>query len=275
MEFRSVSFTVENRIATAVINRPEAANTINIEVKDELLAIVKEASLNDDIGVLVITGAGRIFCAGGDFRPSKVRGQALDAAKAEDMQPAYDDARKGRLLPDVIELSMALQRLEKPTIAMVNGPAIGHGFDVMLCCDIRTGSPESRFTVGFTRMGMPQPTGGAWLLPRLVGLGRALELALRGNWFSADEAYRIGLLNHLFPVDQLEKETMALAAEIASGPPIAQRLAKQLIYKSQLVDFETCLAFSTACGFIAGESNDFKEGIQALAEKRSPRFKGR
>jgi len=275
MDYHSVKFKVDNRIATAVINRPEAANTINIEVKDELLAIIREASLNDDIGVLVITGEGRIFSAGGDFRPSQVRGQELNTEKAEDMQPAYDDARKGKLLPDVIELSMALQRLEKPTIAMVNGPAIGHGFDLMLCCDMRTGSPQSRFTVGFTRMGLPQPTGGAWLLPRIVGLGRALELTLRGGWFSGEEAYRIGLLNHLFPADQLEKETMALAAEIAAGPPIAHRLAKQLIYKSQLVDFETCLAFSTACGFIAGESLDFKEGIQALAEKRNPQFKGR
>ncbi len=275
MDYRSIIFKVENRVATATINRPEAANTINVDAKDELLSIIKEVSRNDDIGVLVLTGAGRIFCAGGDFRPSKVRKGEVSGETAEDMQPAYDEVRKGKILPDVIELSMALQRLEKPTIAMINGPVIGHGFDVALCCDVRTGSPASRFTVGFTNMGLPPVAGGVWLLPRIVGLGRALELILRGGWFSAEEAYRIGLLNHLFPADQLEKETMALAAEIAAGPPIAQRLAKQLIYKSQLVDFETSLAFATSCAFIASESQDFKEGVQALAEKRAPKFKGR
>lgn len=212
MDYRSIIFKVENRVATATINRPEAANTINVDAKDELLSIIKEVSRNDDIGVLVLTGAGRIFCAGGDFRPSKVRKGEVSGETAEDMQPAYDEVRKGKILPDVIELSMALQRLEKPTIAMINGPVIGHGFDVALCCDVRTGSPASRFTVGFTNMGLPPVAGGVWLLPRIVGLGRALELILRGGWFSAEEAYRIGLLNHLFPADQLEKETMALAA---------------------------------------------------------------
>ncbi len=275
MDYENIIFKVEARVATAMINRPAAANTISLAAKDELLDIVSEVSRNDDIGVLVLTGAGRIFCAGGDFRPGKVRGGEVSAAEAEDMQPAYDDVRKGKILPDVIELSMALQRLEKPTIAMINGPVIGHGFDLALCCDMRTGSPDSRFTVGFTSMGLPPVAGGVWLLPRIVGLGRALELILRGGWFTADEAHRIGLLNHLFPADRLHEETMSLAAEIAAGPPIAQRLAKQLIYKSQLVDFETSLAFATSCAFIASESQDFKEGIQALAERRPPDFRGR
>ncbi|MCX5998456.1 MAG: enoyl-CoA hydratase/isomerase family protein, partial [Chloroflexi bacterium] len=256
-------------------NRPEAANTINVETKNELMQVVREMARDDEARVLVITGTGRIFCGGGDFRPAQVRAKEVSVEKAEDMQPAYDDARKGNILPDVIELQLALQRLGKPTIAMVNGAAVGHGLDLALSCDMRTGSTQSRFSVGFTRMGLPPPTGGTWLLPRVVGMGKALELILTGAWIDAQEAHRIGLLNRLVPVDHLEEETMHLAGEIAAGPPIAQSLSKQLVYRGQDSNFESALAFATACSFIAAASEDHKEGIKALAEKRAPVFKGR
>ncbi len=275
MEFQTIAFKKENRIATVALNRPEAANTINLEMKDELIAAIQEVSRDDGIGVLVITGSGRTFCAGGDFRPGKVRAKEVDVKDAEDMAPAYDAVRQGNVLPDVIELTLALQRLGKPTIAMVNGAAVGQGFDLALSCDIRTGSPESRFMMGFVKMGLPPATGGAWLLPRVVGMGKALQYIFTGDWCDAQEAYRIGLLNELVSADQLVEETMKLAGSIAAGPPIALKLSKQVVYRAQETDLETSLAFATACSFIAAASEDHKEGIKALAERRAPEFKGR
>ena len=275
MGFETIFFKKEDRVATVTLNRPEAANTINLEMKDELMEVIREASHDDEIRVLVITGAGRFFCAGGDFRPSKVRAKEVEVKDAEDMAPAYDEVRKGNVLPDVIELTLALQRLGKPTVAMVNGAAVGQGFDLALSCDIRTGSPESRFMMGFVRMGLPPVTGGAWLLPRVVGMGNALEYIFSGDWCNAEEAHRIGLLNRLVPAEKLEEETMKLAGRIARGAPVAHRLAKQLVYRGQETDLETALAFATTCAFIAGATEDHQEGIKALAEKRSPEFKGR
>jgi len=275
MKFQNILFKKENGIATVVLNRPEASNTINLDMKDELIKAIQKVSQDDKTRVLVVTGAGRTFCAGGDFRPSKVRAKEIAVKDAEDMAPAYDSVRQGNVLPDVIELTLALQRLGKPTIAMVNGAAVGQGFDLALACDIRIGSPQSRFMMGFVRMGLPPATGGAWLLPRVVGLGKALQYIFTGDWCDAQEAYRIGLLNELVPAEHLLEETMKLGNRIAAGPPIALRLSKQEVYRAQETDLESSLAFATACSFIAAASDDHKEGIEALAERRSPVFKGR
>jgi enoyl-CoA hydratase/carnithine racemase len=275
MEFQNILFKKENGVATVVLNRPEASNTINLDMKDEIIKAIQEVSQDDKTRVLVVTGAGRTFCAGGDFRPSKVRAKEIAVKDAEDMAPAYDAVRQGNVLPDVIELTLALQRLGKPTIAMVNGAAVGQGFDLALACDIRIGSTDSRFMMGFVRMGLPPATGGAWLLPRIVGLGKAMQYIFTGDWCDAQEAYRIGLLNELVPAEHLLEETMKLASRMAAGPPIALRLSKQEVYRAQETDLETSLAFATACSFIAAASDDHKEGIKALAERRVPIFKGK
>ena len=275
MSFETIILTREEGIATVTLNRPEAVNTINLQMCDELTQVITEASQDDGIRVLVIKATGRVFCAGGDFRPAKVRAKEVTVEAAEDMAPAYVATRKGKLLPDPIQLQLLLQRLDKPTIAVVQGPAIGHGLDLALACDIRIGSPKARFVVGFTNMGLPPPTGGAWLMPRIVGLGIALQWIFTGEPCEAEEAYRIGLLNKLVPAEQLDDETLKLARRLAAGSPIAHRLAKLLVYKGLEMDFENALIFGNSCGFIAGASEDFKEGIKALAEKRTPLFEDR
>ena len=275
MEYQEIMFKKQDRIATVTLNRPEAANTINLDMKDDLMRMIGEVSQDDEIRVLVVTGAGRVFCAGGDFRPGKVRAKEVSIKEAEDMQPAYDDVKKGNVLPDVIELTLALQRLGKPTIAMVNGAAVGQGFDLALSCDLRTGSYQSRFMMGFVNMGLPPVTGGAWLLPRVVGMGNAMEYIYTGDWCTAEEAHRIGLLNRLVPPEQLEEATMKLAERIAAGAPIAHRLAKEEVRRGMQMDLETALAFATTCAVIAGATEDHQEGIMALAEKRAPEFKGK
>jgi len=275
MDFDTIIFQEEDHVARITLNRPEAMNTINLDMNDELNQALRYVSQNDGLRVLLIRATGRAFCAGADFRPSQVRAKQVGAGEAEDMAPAYDAVRKGKLLPEVIQLNLALQRLEKPTLAAVNGHAIGHGMDLAMSCDMRVGSPNARFVAAFIRMGLPPVTGGVWLLPRIVGLGRALEAVLTGDPIDGEEAYRIGLLNKLVPAEQLDEEAMKLARRLAAGAPTASRLAKLGIYKGLETDLETSLAFTTACGFIAQATEDHREGVQALAEKRPPVFHDR
>ena len=275
MGFETIIFTKDERIATITLNRTEVLNAVNQQMADELSQALSEVAQDDEVRVLTIRGAGRAFCAGGDFRFKKVRDKEVAVEEAEDFERAYEHGRKGKFPPDVASLTLALHRLDKPTIAMVNGVAVGLGFDLALACDIRTGSPESRFVVGFTRIGLPSDTGGTWLMPRIMGLGKALEYILTGESCDAEEAYRIGLLNRLVPAERLEDETIKLARQLARGAPIANRLSKRLVYKGLETDLETALAFATTCGFVAVASEDHKEGIKALAEKRVPEFKDR
>jgi len=276
MEFQAIIFKKEDRIATITLNRPEVLNAINEQMGDELSRAIKDVSQDDDIRVLIIKGAGRAFCAGADFRFGMVRAEEVTPEKAEALPGFHEDLRKGKLLhKGQLDIILALQRLDKPTIAMVNGPAAGFGFDLTLACDMRIGSPEARFMVGFTKIGIPSDTGGTWLMPRIMGLGKALEYIFTGDFCNADEAYRIGLLNRLVPAEQLEEEAMALARKIAMGSPIAYRLSKLQVYRGLETDLETALALATACVSIAISSEDHKEGIRAFAEKRPPQFKGR
>jgi len=248
---------------------------LNEELINELAGTLEIVAKDEQARVLVVTGAGRAFCAGGDFAFSDVRTGSVAAENAENM--SYDDyLLRGRLFRGMQGVVLALRRLEIPIIAMVNGPAVGAGFDLALACDMRTGSNKARFMVALTRMGLnPGVLGGAWLLPRITGLSRALDLFYTARFCEADEAYRIGLLDRLVSEDELERVTMDLAHKLAEGPPISYRLAKLQVYKGCEIDFETAVAFGHTCENICLRSEDHKEGISAFAEKRPPMFKGK
>ena len=158
---------------------------------------------------------------------------------------------------------------------MVNGPAVGAGFDLALVCDLRIGSEKARFMNAFVRIGLFPGWGGTWLYPRVMGVGRALEFLFTGDFTEAEEAGRLGVLNRLVSSEELEKETMALATRIAEGPPIAMRLAKMQVYKGLNMEFETALNIAAACETITLSSEDHREGVAAFREKRKPQFKGR
>jgi 2-(1,2-epoxy-1,2-dihydrophenyl)acetyl-CoA isomerase len=242
---------------------------------EELAAAIDAVAHDDGVRVLVITGAGMAFCAGADFRLKGVRTGEVLAERAEDLAPILKAAVRGKLLNKIqSEVILGLQRLGKPSIAMLGGDAVGGGFDLCLACDLRIGSPKARFRVGYTRMGVVPDNGGSWLLPRIVGLGKALELILADEFCEAEEAYRIGLLNRLFPAEKLEEKTLELANRMAKGPPIAYRLSKTLVYKGLEMDLENSLQFLSACIPIVISSEDYKEAIRAFAEKRPPLFKG-
>ena len=273
MNYEALIYEKKDRIAKITLNRPERMNAFNAQMITELIQAIADADADDGVGVLVITGAGRGFCAGADFRYTQVRSGEVAAEEAEQRGTVFEE---GRLLhPINKDVILGLQRMTKPTIAMVNGAAVGGGFDIALACDIRIGSENARFMVAFTRIGIVPGSGGAWLLLRVVGLPKACELIFTGDFVEAEEAYRIGLLNRLVPAERLEEETMALAQRIAQGPPIALRLDKIMIYKGLGTDLETALAFASACENIALHSQDHVEGVMAFAQKRQPQFRGR
>ena len=273
MGYQTVIYEKGDGIAKIIMNRPERLNALNAQLMIELVATVRDVAADDGVRVLVIGGAGRGFCAGADFRFTEVRSGDVAPEEAEQRGTVFE---QGLLLhPFNDEVILGLQRMDKPTIAMVNGAAVGGGFDIALACDMRVGSENARFMVAFTRIGIVPGSGGAWLLSRIVGMPKACELIFSGDFVEAEEAYRIGLLNKLVAADRLEEETMALAQRIAQGPPIALRLDKMMIYKGLGTDLETALAFASACENITLHSQDHLEGVMAFTQKRKPQFRGR
>ena len=261
MKYETIIYDKIDKIAKVSLNRPQRMNAATEQLWDEVTHAIGVADKDDDVRVVIITGVGRAFCAGDDH------------SMLRDMEGTrtFPQDRGDILLP----LFLGLQRLGKPTIAMVNGVAAGGGFDLALACDIRVGSPNSRFMVAFTRIGIVPGSGGTWLLPHIVGLPKACELTVTGDFVEGEEAYKIGLLNKFVPAEKLEDETMALARKIAQGPPIALKMDKLAIYKSLSTDFETAQAFGAACEAITLHTEDHKEGVRAFAEKRPPVFKGK
>lgn len=275
MKYETIALKKQNHIAILTLNRPEKLNAVSHQMTIDLLSAIEDVAKDDEVRVLVLTGAGRGFCSGADFRFSDVRSGAFTPETAEDQRPTLEARKQGHLIGTTRAGILALHRLEKPTIAVVNGDAVGLGFDYALVCDMRVGSPNARFMVGYTRRGVNPDNGTTWLLTRVIGVGRALEYILTGDFCGAEEAYRIGILNKLVSAAELEKEAMSLATRLANGPPVAQRLARLLVYKNLEVDLETALTMESACISICLGTEDNKEGIQAFAEKRQPIFKGK
>ncbi len=256
-------------IARLTINRPERRNALNDNATDEMGQAIDEVAADDDIRVLVLTGAGQAFCAGADLATLK-GGSDPGFLAAENT----DDIRRGFRLAQ--KMILGLQRMEKPVIAMINGTAVGAGFDLACACDIRIASPKARFMVAYVKIGLFPGFGGTWLYPRTLGsMGKAAEMLFTGDFMEADEAYRLGFLNRLVDEDQLEATTMEMARKIAAGPPIAIRLSKLMLYKGLEFDLDTALKMAAAAETITLTSYDHEEGIRAIRESRKPFYEGR
>lgn len=268
MPYETVDLQTEDRIARITLNRPERLNALSAQLTEELGSAIEEiASTTEDVRCLILTGAGRAFCAGGD-----TGGMAGGNQQREDRRGAEDIRRSFRGAQRVI---LGLQRLEIPTIAMVNGDAVGAGFDLACACDLRTMAERARFMVAYRRIGLIPGWGGAWLYPRRLGLSKAAELMFTGDFLPAMEAQQYGFISAVAPVEELEAVTMELARKIASGPPISLRLMKQLLYKGLQVDLETGMQMAATGSSITLSSEDHREGVAAMREKRPAAFVGR
>ena len=256
-------------IARITINRPDRRTALHDDATHEMGTAIDDVAADDDIRVLIITGSGQAFCAGGDLN-------ALKGGSDPGMWVSEntDDIRRSFRLAQ--RMILGIQRMEKPVIAMINGVAVGAGFDLACACDIRIASPKARFMVAYVRIGLFPGFGGTWLYPRTLGsMGKAAELLFTGDFMEADEAYRLGFLNHLVEETELEPKTTEIARKIAAGPPIAIRLSKLMLYKGLEFDLETALKMAAAAETITLTSYDHGEGTQAIRESRKPLYEGR
>ena len=250
-------------ITWITFNRPEKRNAMSPTLHVEMEEILYGLETDAETKVVVLTGAGNSWSAGMDLK---------QYFRETDNDPA------ARFRAATAHRRWATELLtwsRKPTIAMVNGVAVGGGFDLACACDLRTGSENSRFMVAFTRIGLFPGWGGTWLYSRIIGIPKAAEMLFTGDFLEAKDAERFGLLNNLVPAAELEKETMNLARRIANGPPIAIRLAKMQLYKGLEMDLETAMQVAAACETITLTSEDHKEGVAAFREKRPPQYKGK
>ena len=246
-------------VLTLTLNRPEALNSFNVEMKEALLAAFKHAARDKSVRVVVLTGAGRAFSAGQDL---KERQQADAADLGTELRLRYNP------------IVLAMRRLEKPVIGAINGVAAGAGISVALACDMRIASESASFIEVFGRVGLVPDTGSSWFLPRLVGYARAAEMSFTTDPVDAPTAERIGLVNRVLPADQLMAEAGALAARLAKSAPIAMALAKRALNRSLETNLEQALEFEAELQAIAGRSKDYVEGVAAFVEKRPPNFTG-
>jgi enoyl-CoA hydratase/carnithine racemase len=215
---------------------------------------------------LVVTGAGDAFCAGGDVK-------AIAGASAPDRTLGAATVRAD-LIEKVHRIPYALERLDTPVIAAVNGPAVGAGMDMALMCDLRFMARSARFSEGYVRAGLIPGDGGCYFLPRLVGLAKALELLWTGDFVGAEEAVRLGIANRVYDDDVLLDETLAFARRLAQSPPVHLRLVKRSVYQSYGADLHTALELAASHMGLARTLADSKEAVNALLEKRPGNYTG-
>lgn len=260
MSFDNIIYARTGLIATISINRPHRMNALSMPAIHELMRALSEAGGDPDVRVVVITGAGEAFCSGADLK------------EAPEMTPAIAQEVVGLYL-DYIR---AIHSVEKPVIARVNGPAWGGGSCTALACDLRIASERASFGFPFVNIGISgADMAASYLLPRLVGLGRACELLMTGEPIDAREAERIGLVNRVVPHEELDAATSALAERLASRPPLGLKFTKRALYGGLDKSFESQLEYEHFAQVGCILTEDYEEGRRAFLEKREPVFKGR
>jgi 2-(1,2-epoxy-1,2-dihydrophenyl)acetyl-CoA isomerase len=249
-------------VVTVTMNRPERKTAANARMLSELLETFLEVEDQPDDRVMVLTGAGGAFCSGADL--GDPNGPATDAKRA--------GLVRMRRLGDV---ALALHRVTKPTIAKVDGVAVGAGLSLALGCDLSVCSTTARLSMIFARRGLSLDNGASWLLPRLVGMARAKEIALFGGMWSGTEAAEIGLVNRALPVEELDAFVDDWATTLAAGPPLALSMTKTLLHGSSMASMEQAVEDEARCQSLNFSTQDTNEAMAAFAEKRDPIFIGR
>ena len=263
-----LTVTREGPVMLLTLNRPETRNAIStVEDCEEFEAICEVITDDLTVSAVILTGAGSSFSSGGDLK--KMRDRSGFAPRETPI------ATRNSYRKTIQRIPLALHRLEVPTIAAVNGPAIGAGLDLACMCDIRIASDRAVFAESFVKVGIVPGDGGAWFLPRLVGLSKAMEMSFTGESLTAEQAKDCGLVSHVVPHDGLLDEARALATRIATNPVHSLRMTKRLIREGQHMELASLLELSAAFQAIAHETADHAEAVASLLEKREPRFTGR
>ena len=255
-------FDVEDGVATITLNYPEKLNAFNTEMLHAWRARLEECRDRSDIGVIIVTGAGRGFCSGGDTG-GMGRGTTFNPREAKDS-----------LQNTVQPIGLTMQTIDKPIIAALNGVAAGAGLDMALHCDIRYAAASARFAETYTRVGLVPGNGAAWTLPRTVGVQRALEMLWTADFVTAERAKEIGLVLDVFPDETFRDDVKAIANKIAKNAPISVRYIKRLVYQGQNMDLRTHFDQVSSHMIVARTSEDHSEAIDAMRSKREPKFTG-
>lgn len=261
MDFENIRFEVASGVARITLQRPDRANSIHLELAQELMQAAIRCDDDASIRAAVLTGSGKLFCGGGDLRTFAAQGDAL---------PSYIKETTTYLHAAVSRFA----RMDAPLIAAVNGSAGGAGMSLVCACDFALAAESAKFTMAYTRIGLTPDGSSTFFLPRIVGMRRALDLALTNRVLSAEEALEIGLVTRVVPDAELSEAADELAGHLAAGPTAAFGRTKQLLYASFSETLETQMELETRGIAAASATADGREGIAAFLEKRAPRFRG-
>ena len=260
---------VDDGVATVTMNRPERRNAMSGAMNQALARVLAEVEVADDVGCVVLTGAGGAFCAGGD-----VKGMAGGGDAGAGVPLSYDaGVHRQRLNQRAI--SQRLYEMPKPTVAALPGAAAGAGLSLALACDLRYAVPTAVLTTAFAKVGFAGDYGGTWFLTRLVGSGKARELYYFSDKLNAEEAERLGLINAVFPAETFADDVAERARQLAHGPTVAYRYMKENLNRAVHGELGECLDMEAAHHIRTGQTEDHKEAAKAFVDKRAPEFRGR
>ena len=250
-------------VAWLTLNRPESLNSLDVRLKEALITALQAAAGDPAVRAVALTGSGRGFCVGQDLRE-------LEGAYRGGESPDFPALLERHYAPAI----RLLAGMPKPTVAVVNGVAAGAGVSLALACDLRLAGAATRFRLAFSGIGLVPDAGATWHLPRLVGLSRAMEIALLGDWMDAGEALRTGLVNRVYPTEELAARAEEVLTTLAAGPTLALARTKALLRSSLQAGLDQALAAEAEAQAASAQTNDHLEGVRAFLEKRPPKFLG-